>query len=75
MNVPMIILFAVLVVWTLYWKGVALWKAARNNDTTWFVILLVLNTVGILDIIYIVFVAKKQPALSPAPGQEPPKQK
>lgn len=39
--------------WILPWKGVALWRAARNGDKGWFVVILVLNTLAILDIIYI----------------------
>lgn len=46
--------------WTLVWKGIALWKAARNNSKPWFVVLLILNTLGILDIIYIYGVDKKK---------------
>lgn len=47
-------------VWSLVWKGWALWKAARAENKLWFVILLVVNTVGILDILYI-FVFSKSP--------------
>jgi hypothetical protein len=47
------VLFAVLVIWSLIWKGLALWKSARKGSPVWFVILLVLNTVGILEILYI----------------------
>jgi methionyl-tRNA synthetase len=47
-----------LIAWTLSWKGIALWKAARRNSLGWFVAILILNTVGILEIIYIFFVAK-----------------
>ncbi len=39
--------------WTLPWKGVALWKAVKRNDQKWFIALLVLNTIGILEILYI----------------------
>ena len=52
--------FAVLAVWTIIWKGTALWKAARNNSNVWFVVLLLVNTMGILEIIYIFFFSKKQ---------------
>lgn len=41
------------IAWTIPWKGVALWKAARNSDKIWFVILLIFNTLAILEIIYI----------------------
>jgi len=39
--------------WSLVWKGISLWKCGRNNQPRWFVALLVINTVGILEIIYI----------------------
>lgn len=48
-----------LVVWSLFWKGWALWKAARKGATAWFVVLLILNTAGILEIIYIFLVARE----------------
>jgi hypothetical protein len=48
-----------LIVWTLAWKGIALWKSARRSEMIWFVALLVLNTLGILEIIYIFIIAKK----------------
>ena len=43
----------VLTLWEVIWKGVALWKAARNNDLAWFICIIVFNTVGILPIVYI----------------------
>jgi hypothetical protein len=49
-----------LLVWSLVWKGMALWKAARLSSKAWFVILLIVNTFGILEIIYIFAVAKKK---------------
>lgn len=45
--------------WTLAWKGVALWKSAERDQKYWFIAILILNTIGILDIIYIYFVARK----------------
>lgn len=49
-----------ILVWVLPWKGVALWKAARNEHKWWFIALLVLNTMAILEIIYIFFFSKKK---------------
>lgn len=46
--------------WTLVWKGLSLWKSARLNDRNWFIALLILNTVGILDILYIYVFSKKK---------------
>ncbi len=54
-------IFIALVAWSLAWKGVALWKAARNNQMYWFAALMVINTVGILEIIYIYVFAQKKP--------------
>ena len=45
-------LLIVIVMWSLIWKGLALWRAARNNSPIWFVVLLVVNTIGILEILY-----------------------
>jgi hypothetical protein len=51
-----------ILLWTLPWKGVALWKAAKNSHKKWFVAILILNTMAILEIIYIfAFSKKKQP--------------
>lgn len=52
-------LLAILIVWTIVWKGLALWRAARNGAKVWFVILLLINTLGILDIIYYFYAHKK----------------
>ena len=68
---PWILLIVVL--WSIPWKGVALWKAARLGSKTWFVVLLVLNTLAILDIIFIYFVAKKYTVETvESPKVEPP---
>jgi len=53
-------LFIVLAIWSLIWKGLALWKAARNGSKPWYIVLLVVNTVGILEIAYIFFFSKKK---------------
>jgi len=52
--------FIAMLVWTAVWKGVALWKAARNGSKPWFIALLIVNTVGILEIVYIFFFSKKK---------------
>lgn len=41
------------IVWELTWKGLGMWKAARNDHKGWYTAILVLNTVGILPIIYL----------------------
>ena len=44
-----------LIIWTMPWKGVALWKAAKNKHKKWFIVLFVLNTAALLDIAYIFY--------------------
>lgn len=51
-------LLLLLQLWSVPWKGLALWIAARRENKMWFVALLVIQTVGILEIIYIFGVAK-----------------
>ena len=46
--------------WSVFWMGWALWKAARDGSKVWFIILLLVHTLGILDIIYIFFISKNQ---------------
>ncbi len=42
-----------LIIWELVWKGLALWRAAKNYHKIWYVCILIFNTVGILPIIYL----------------------
>ncbi|MEK6833420.1 MAG: DUF5652 family protein, partial [Nanoarchaeota archaeon] len=46
------ILIAILI-WSAVWKLIALWKSARKNHLVWFIILALVNTVGILEILYV----------------------
>ncbi len=52
------LLYIAIVAWDMTWKGISLWKAAKNNHQKWFIALLLLNTIGILPIIYIKFFQK-----------------
>ena len=47
------ILIVIIVAWSLAWKGLALWKAARRGSKAWFIVLLIVNTLGILEILYL----------------------
>ena len=47
-------------IWDLVWKGLALWKAAKNNHLVWFVCIMIFNTVGILPIFYILLNKKNK---------------
>lgn len=76
----LMILWLVLIVWSLYWKGRALWKAARLYDRNWFIALLIINIFGLLEIFYIYKIAKpkeaklraeQDKATSPTPVESP----
>lgn len=54
----------VLLVWSIAWKGVALWSASKNDQRNWFIAILVINTIGILEIVYLLGFAKKKMTLS-----------
>lgn len=56
------VIFLLFIVWAFAWKAIALWHAAHNGQRIWFVALLVVNTVGILEIIYLKWFQEKVPA-------------
>lgn len=58
------IVVLLVMLWTIPWKGVALWKSARNGHKWWFIALLVVNTLAILEILYIYVFSKKKVAVS-----------
>lgn len=58
LGFPLVISFVLVVVlWSLLWKGLALWRAAKRGDLWWFLAFLVLNTAGLLEIVYLFVVS------------------
>lgn len=51
-------LLGLVLVWSLIWKGIALWSSAKSNSKIWFIALLVINTMGIFEILYIFLFSK-----------------
>jgi len=43
----------VILIWSIIWKLLALWKSAKKNHVVWFILLAVINTIGILEILYV----------------------
>ena len=39
-------------------KGYSLWTAARRGEKWWFIIIMIVNTMGILELIYLIWIAK-----------------
>jgi len=58
-GLPLLIIFLI-AIWTLFWKAYAVWTAVKKNQKGWFVAVLILNTCGILEIIYLFAIAKKK---------------
>ena len=50
-----ILALAFVVISELIWKSIGLWAAAKKNDKVWFIIMFLINTAGILPIIYLKF--------------------
>lgn len=55
LSLPMVIIIGL---WTVFWKGLALWHSARRGEPSWFIVLLIINTIGILEIVYLFAVVK-----------------
>lgn len=55
-----IVLFVLVALWSLIWKMVALYRAASRNQKGWFVAIFFLNTVGILEIVYLSFFSRQR---------------
>ena len=53
-----VVILAIISIWALVWKGLALWKSSQKKSVVWFIVLLIFNTVGILEILYIFVFSK-----------------
>jgi len=55
-----LILITVITIWSTLLKGIALWRAANLKQRNWFIVMLVVNTIGILELIYLFRFATKR---------------
>lgn len=68
-GIPFLLVF---IVWVLAVKGYALWHAAKNEQKAWFVFLLIVNSAGILELVYLIwFRADKGVRVAEAPAPAP----
>lgn len=58
-NAKLQALIVAVVTWQLAWKGLSLWRAARNDSKPWFVALLAINSMGVLDAFYLFVVDRR----------------
>lgn len=63
------------ILWSIAWKGLALWHAAKRNEKWWFIGMLVINTIGILEICYLLFVVRLFQGVTPKPTATKPTKK
>ncbi len=54
------ILVFVILAWTILWKGIALWRAAKLEQRNWFIVILVVSSLGIIELVYLFGFAKKK---------------
>lgn len=59
MDTSLLMWLIPLILWEIIWKGIALWNAAKNNQLSWFISIFILNTAGILPIVYLKFFKEK----------------
>lgn len=59
-NPPLLVAAIAVFLVVMVLKGIALWRAGRNYHKGWFVALFILNTVGLLEIIYLLTAGKKK---------------
>jgi len=52
------VLIILIIIWTLFWKAVAIWHAVKRDDKKWFIAILVINTFSILELVYLFYVVK-----------------
>lgn len=60
--------FFILFLWSIFWKGLALWRAAKNNQIYWFIAFLLIQSVGILEIVYLFKFCKEKLTLDELKG-------
>lgn len=56
-SLPQVVLI-ILAIFDLTVRGIALWKSARNGEKYWFVGLLVINSMGLIPLLYLAFFDK-----------------
>lgn len=46
-------LIVIAAIWSSVWKAFALYRAGKVSDPVWFVVLFLVNTLGLLEILYL----------------------
>jgi len=59
LSINLVLLIMIVAIVDFLLKGVTLWKSAQGKQKAWFVALLIINSAGILPIIYLLVNKKK----------------
>lgn len=73
-GIPASLLFVLIValaLWTTIIKAFALWFSARNGQKFWFAALLVVNSLGILELVYLLAFRKDKQVHAPVAEPTP----
>ena len=54
-TTSMLIVYLIIALVVILFKGLALWYSAKHSQKGWFIAVLILNTIGILPLIYLFF--------------------
>lgn len=54
------IVLAVLMIWSMFWMGLALWRAGTRKEKIWFLFFFLVHTAGLLEIIYLYITMPKK---------------
>jgi lipoprotein signal peptidase len=46
-----------LIAWSVFWKGIALWNAAKRSQKAWFIAFMLIQSGGIVELFYLLFVS------------------
>jgi|TARA_B110000263_G_scaffold73708_1_gene64435 hypothetical protein len=49
----MLLIIIISLIWEIYWKYLALWLAAKNSHKNYFILILIINSLGALPIYYL----------------------
>jgi len=58
-GIPLWLLIFI-ILWSLVWKALAWWKSARLGQPIWFIAFFIINTLGILEILYLFLFSKEE---------------
>ena len=50
----------VIAIWDMVWRGIAMWKSAKNDQRNWFLAVFIFETFGLLPLFYLYFAQKKK---------------